>query len=130
MYSTTGLELTATNTIPMAAFVRIINIYRLLYLNERAKHYNIAYVWTPVECDVAKMACCMPALRPLFSRLWPRSFDNSGAKAEEYPYSNSLGNVTYGRPSMGGSHQPRDRSGATKGFMLKDIYGSRKKTQT
>lgn len=102
-------------------------MYRLLYLGEKSTHYNIAYVWTPVETNVAVMCCSMPALRPLFSRWAPRLFGSSGAKNSETPYANSRGqsvNVTANGTSRGTKRE------SSMNYMLKDFSHGRKQTQT
>ena len=114
------------NSVPIVAIIRLVNMYRLLYLGEKSRRYNIAYVWTAVEINFAVMSCSMPALRPLFARLAPRLFGSSGAKTTGTPYANSHGqsaNVT----ANGTKNGKRDTS---MNYMLKDFPHGRKQTQT
>lgn len=117
--------LTVVLSVPIVAIVRLVNMYRLLYLGEKSTHYNIAYVWTAVEINFAVMSCSMPALRPLFSRWAPRLFGTSGAKTSETPYANSRGQST--NVTASGKHAKRESS---MNYMLKDLSHGRKQTQT
>ncbi|VUC28752.1 unnamed protein product [Clonostachys rosea] len=111
--------------VPIVAIIRIINIYRLLYLGEKTRHYNIAYVWTAVEVNLAVISCSMPALRPLFSRWYPKLFGTeSGGKSHSTPYDNSLGQT-----SRVTAQNNRSNVRDSSGYALKDLHPSRKHNQ-
>jgi hypothetical protein len=109
-------------SVPIVAIIRLVNIYRLLYLGEKSQHYNIAYVWTAVEVNLAVISCSMPALRPLFSRWWPKLFDISAAKSSD----NNYAIRTYGgsvNVTGGGGNKSGNRD---SNYPLKDLHGSRR----
>ncbi|KAJ4230993.1 hypothetical protein NW759_002975 [Fusarium solani] len=113
--------------VPIVAIIRLVNIYRLLYLNEKARHHNIAYVWTAVEVNLAIISCSMPALRPLFSRWYPKLFGNNSDKSSEKHYGSSwlaFSNANSKRSRTG------NREGRSAGFMLNDLHPSRKHAHT
>ncbi|RSL45993.1 hypothetical protein CEP53_010525 [Fusarium sp. AF-6] len=114
--------------VPIVAIIRLVNIYKLLYLNEKAQHYNIAYVWTPVEVNLAIISCSMPALRPLFSRMFPKLFGNSSDKSSEKPYGSSW--MAFSNANSKRSRATGNRDGHSGGFMLNDLHPSRKHAHT
>ncbi|CAG9955915.1 unnamed protein product [Clonostachys rosea f. rosea IK726] len=93
-------------------------------LREKSRHYNIAYVWTAVEVNLAVISCSMPALRPLFSRWYPKLFGtDSGGKSNSTPYDNSLGQTS--RVTAQNRSNVRDSH-----YALKDLHpASRKHNQ-
>ncbi|KAI5456054.1 hypothetical protein BGZ63DRAFT_436065 [Mariannaea sp. PMI_226] len=110
--------------VPIVAIIRLINIYRLLYLGEKTKHHNIAYVWTPVEVNLAIVSCSIPSLRPLFSRWYPKLFGNSSDKSGEQGYDSGragFSNMTYGKSS---------KKSRNHDYMLDDLHPSRKNAHT
>jgi hypothetical protein len=67
----------------------------------------------------------MPALRPLFSRWYPKLFGNNSDKSSEKPYGSYMGafsNIT--------SKKSRNRESHSAGFMLDDLHPSRKHAHT
>ncbi|CAM1508730.1 Fc.00g055780.m01.CDS01 [Cosmosporella sp. VM-42] len=116
--------------VPIVAIIRLVNIYRLLYLNEKTRHHNIAYVWTPVEVNLALISCSMPALRPLFSRWYPKVFGRMSDKSSEQPYGSKHGvfsNATYGGHGTEKSHNNHSHS---INYMLNNLHPSRKRAHT
>ena len=99
-------------------------MYRLLYLGERVKHYNIAYVWTAVEINLAVICCSMPALRPLLTRWFPKLFGNSSGNSSE-PQNGVYGSMTFGGTKQSGSNAPRSMN-----YALKELHTSRKTNRT
>ncbi|KAK7409380.1 hypothetical protein QQX98_008442 [Neonectria punicea] len=113
--------------VPIVAIIRLVNIYRLLYLGQRTKHHNLAYVWTVVEVNLAIVSCSIPALRPLFSRWYPKLFGNSSAKQIDKPQgSGAFSNATYGN----GSRSTRNNQAHSMNYMLNDLHPSRKHAHT
>ncbi|KAF7553390.1 hypothetical protein G7Z17_g3672 [Cylindrodendrum hubeiense] len=116
--------------VPIVAIIRLVNIYRLLYLGERTKHHNIAYVWTPVEVNLAIISCSIPSLRPLFSRWYPKLFGNVSAKSSDKLYGSSghgaFSNATYGNSGK----KSRNRQSHSINYMLSDLNPSRKHAHT
>lgn len=116
-----------TPRVPIVAIIRLVNIYRLLYLGEKFRKHNIAYIWTAVEVNLAVICCSMPALRPLFSRWFPKLFGSShSGPSSDQPYGTS------GRGGLSSSGTPgkslnRDRR---PGYMLKDLHSPRKQTRS
>ncbi|KEY69273.1 hypothetical protein S7711_01724 [Stachybotrys chartarum IBT 7711] len=111
--------------VPIVAIIRLVNMYRILYLGERSRHYSIGYVWTAVEVNLAVISCSMPALRPLFARWLPRLFRSNAARSSEPPYGSYYGgsaNVTVGGSNM---KSGRRESHATN-YRLKELHSSRK----
>ena len=112
-------------------------MYRLLYLGGKARHYNIAYVWTAVEVNLAVISCSMPALRPLFSRLLPRLFgstnsgnnNRSGGAHGDSTIGGASGTLTYGGSGASRSHQ---RESHAMNYMFKDLnlHPARKQAHT
>ena len=107
------------------AIIRLVNMYRLLYLGGKSRHHNIAYVWTAVEVNLALICSSMPALRPLFSRILPRIFGtgnsgNNNRSGEPYGISGASGNLTYGGTGSRSHHQHQGESHAM-GSMFKDL---------
>lgn len=96
-------------------------MYRLLYLGERVRHYNIAYVWTAVEINLAVICCSMPALRPLLTRWFPKLFGNTSGNSSE-PQGAAYG---YAGTKQSGSNAPRSIN-----YALKDLHTSRKANRT
>ncbi|SPO05451.1 related to integral membrane protein PTH11 [Cephalotrichum gorgonifer] len=118
--------------VPIVAIVRLINLYRLLYLGEKARHHNIAYVWTAVETNLAVISCSMPALRPLLSRWYPTlsGGGNSSGMRNGPVYGNSRrrtgGSSTVQAGSAGGSrHYNRDSTN----YMLDELRPSWKQSR-
>lgn len=108
------------------AIIRLVNMYRLLYLGEKSRHYNIAYVWTAVEVNLAVISCSMPALRPLFSRWYPRLFGSGNSGKSTEPYGANTGNAS-AHVTSGGS---RNRESHSMNYMLKDMHPARKQQHT
>jgi hypothetical protein len=94
-------------------------MYRLLFLGERVRHHNIAYVWTAVEVNLALICCSMPALRPLLSRWFPKLFGGSSDQATT-PQGGSYGNMTFGGTKPTSSRNTAPRSSA---YALRDLGG-------
>lgn len=111
----------------MVAIIRLVNLYKLLYLGEKSKHYNIAYVWTAVEVNLAVVSCSMPALRPLFSRWMPRLFGSNWGRSSDQPY-NGPG-TSADAPSTGGN-KTYNRESYSMNYMLKDLHPARKQNRT
>ncbi|KAH7349800.1 hypothetical protein B0T11DRAFT_332842 [Plectosphaerella cucumerina] len=105
--------------VPIVAIVRLVNMYRLLFLGERVRHHNIAYVWTAVEVNLALICCSMPALRPLLSRWFPKLFGGSSDQATT-PQGGSYGNMTFGGTKPTSSRNTAPRSSA---YALRDLGG-------
>ncbi|KPM40733.1 hypothetical protein AK830_g5814 [Neonectria ditissima] len=117
--------------VPIVAIIRLVNIYRLLYLGEKTKHHNIAYVWTVVEVNLAIVSCSIPALRPLFSRWYPKLFGNGSDKSSDKVRGSSGGrgafsNVTYGNSSK----MSRNNQSHSMNYMLNDLHPQRKHAHT
>ncbi|KAF7560284.1 hypothetical protein G7046_g3874 [Stylonectria norvegica] len=115
--------------VPIVAVIRLVNLYRLLYKNGKTRHHNIAYVWTPVEVNLALISCSMPALRPLFSRWYPKVFGRMSDKSSNPPYGSehgALSNTTYGGSGPRRSH---NHDSHTINYMLKNLHPSRQHTE-
>ncbi|RSL93860.1 hypothetical protein CEP52_012988 [Fusarium oligoseptatum] len=113
---------------PRAAKVAVLGIFAIGAFVPIARHYNIAYVWTPVEVNLAIISCSMPALRPLFSRLFPKLFGNSSDKSSEKPYGSSW--MAFSNANSKRSRATGNREGHSGGFMLNDLHPSRKHAHT
>lgn len=107
------------------AIIRLVNIYRILYLGEKSKHYNLGYVWTAVEVNLAVICCCMPALRPLGSRWFPKLFGTDPSRSTDLPYiNNRYGGSSQVTSAARNRSQPRDSH-----YALKDLGSSWKQNQ-
>lgn len=118
------------SSVPIVAIVRLVNLYRLLYLNEKTMHHNIAYVWTVVETNLAVISCSMPALRPLLSRWYPtlsgRGDSTRYPEGQVYGSSGRAGRSSKGQPSDGrASHYNRHSN-----YILKDLHPAWKQNRT
>lgn len=92
-------------------------------------HYNIAYVWTAVEVNLAVISCSMPALRPLFSRWFPKLFGTDGSKSTEQPYA---GNLYGGSSHITSAHRgagDRGTDNRESRYALKDLGSTWKQNQ-
>jgi hypothetical protein len=99
-----------------------------LHLNTADKiRSQIDYVWTAVEVNLAVICCCMPALRPLLSRWFPKIFpDFSGRTGGTGGNNESMG-ASLG---VGGSSRSRPDAAASSHHILKDLHPYRKKQQS
>lgn len=72
----------------MGILVVVTSILRLSSLREVAKSPDTSYsnvaaaYWTAAECNVAIMCSCLPFLRPIISRIFPRLL--SGGSSNRY----------------------------------------------
>lgn len=104
-------------------------MYRLLFLGEKTKHHNIAYVWTAVEVNLAIISSSMPALRPLFSRWYPKLFGSNSAKSSNQPYPNQYHRKHSGLGSNGVDRSQNHESHPIN-YMLRDLNPGRKHAKT
>ncbi|KXJ85681.1 hypothetical protein Micbo1qcDRAFT_106190, partial [Microdochium bolleyi] len=86
----------------VGTFVTVISIVRLATLVEFAKSSNITYeffnvsIWSCVEISVGIMCACMPTLRVILIRIWPKVFGTTRG-TNRYPtdqYGRSARNPT------------------------------------
>lgn len=114
---------------PIVAIIRLVNIYRLLYLGEKSRHYNIAYVWTAVEVNLAIISCSIPALRPLFSRWYPKLFGSDPTKSSDANrYNNAYGPST--NLTSAAANRSHHRESHSMNYVLKDLHPTRNQTHT
>jgi hypothetical protein len=118
-------ELIHEYSVPIVAIIRLVNIYRILYLGEKSKHHNLGYVWTAVEVNLAVICCCMPALRPLGSRWFPKLFGTDQSKSGDQPYINNR----YGGSSHIASGVRNKSHTRESHYALKDLGSSWKQSQ-
>lgn len=117
--------------VPIVAIIRLINMYRLLYLGEKFRSHNIAYVWTAVEVNLAVISCSMPALRPLFSRWYPYLSGNSDpGRSDGHLYSNSHRHGRSANATSGSAARPHHRKRRSSNYMLKELHPSWKQNRT
>ena len=83
----------------VGTFVTVISIVRLASLVQFRGSANVTYdywgvsVWSTVEITVGIMCACMPSMRVILVRIWPRLFGSSS-----YASNNQYGS-RYGRSS-------------------------------
>lgn len=99
-----------------------MNIYRILYLGEKSNHSSIAYVWTAVEVNIAIICCCMPAMRPILSRYFPRIFPDFSGRS-----TNTGERVGDSGPAGFSAGMSANHSSARNHHMLKELHTYRKK---
>ncbi|KAF5026998.1 hypothetical protein F66182_872 [Fusarium sp. NRRL 66182] len=99
--------------VTVVAIIRVVELYKKFYIKGYDSRDSLGDTLSSVEVNLAIIACCGPALRPLFRRMFPRLF--SGRTSDE--------NANYDTPNRYGNSTQ-----ALASFQLKDMR--RSKTQT
>ncbi|KAF2277449.1 uncharacterized protein EI97DRAFT_449566 [Westerdykella ornata] len=104
----------------VGTFVTIVSILRLQYLVHFANSTNPTWdqfdvcSWSTIEINVGIMCACMPAIRAILVRLFPKVLGNTHKSSNQYlskyGSGNALGNSKGGGLSQGGGGVGADRS--------------------
>ncbi|KAH7024497.1 uncharacterized protein B0I36DRAFT_352728 [Microdochium trichocladiopsis] len=100
----------------VGTFVTVVSIIRLVYLirfqnsNNITYDYTAALIWSTVEIGTGAICACMPSLRLILIRLWPRIFKSIASKQSRYADQKTPGSSQPGRGG-GGDHYQQGRSG-------------------
>ncbi|KAM5359875.1 hypothetical protein ACJZ2D_014130 [Fusarium nematophilum] len=113
----------------MGGVVTIVAIVRVHELRKKFYHLNPNYdsrhglgdTLSSIEVNLAIIACCGPALRPLFRRMFPGLFSNKS--------SNDRGQYDYNTPSKYGTGTGLRQAAANGSFPLKDMHLSKTHTE-
>ncbi|KAG7404139.1 Satratoxin biosynthesis SC1 cluster protein 4 [Fusarium oxysporum f. sp. rapae] len=106
--------------VTIVAILRVIELYKKFYIKGYDSRHSLGDTLSSIEVNLAIMACCGPALRPLFRRMFPRLF--SGASTNDAGKYNTPSR--YGNSSRHGT----GTAGVTS-FHLKDMHRSRTQTE-
>jgi hypothetical protein len=100
--------------VTIVGILRVIELHKKFYKPGYDSRESLVDTLNSVEVNLAIIACCGPALRPLFRKMFPRLFSGrSTNEAGKYITPNKYGNGT----GIGGS------------FHLKDMHRSRTQTE-
>ncbi|KAF4975770.1 hypothetical protein FZEAL_7486 [Fusarium zealandicum] len=111
----------------MGGVVTVVAIIRVHELRKKFYHLGKGYdsrntlgdTLSSIEINLAIMACCGPALRPLFRRMFPSLFSNQGSSVVE----------NYNTPSKYGDSTGLRRAAGNGSFPLKEIHMSKTHTE-
>ena len=106
-------KLLTISRVTIVGILRVIELYKMYYKPGYNSQESLSGTLSSIEVNLAIIACCGPALRPLFRKMFPRLF--SGRTTNEagiYKSQSKYGNGT----------------GGVGSFHLKDM--SRTRTQT
>jgi hypothetical protein len=99
--------------VTIVIILRVVKLHKKFYIKGYDSRHPFGDTLSSIEVNLAIMACCGPALRPLFRRMFPRLFSGKGTNdTRKYNTPSRYANGTAGGMS----------------FQLKDIH--RSKTQT
>ncbi|KAF5717235.1 integral membrane protein PTH11 [Fusarium mundagurra] len=101
--------------VTIVAILRVIELHKKFYVKGYDSRHKLGDTLSSIEVNLAIIACCIPALRPLFRRMFPRLF--SGKSSTE--------NGKYNTPS---SRYGNGTAGVSS-FHLKDMHRSRTQTE-
>ncbi|KAF5965001.1 integral membrane protein PTH11 [Fusarium bulbicola] len=100
--------------VTIVAILRVIELYKKFYIKGYDSRHSLGDTLSSIEVNLAIIACCGPALRPLFRRMFPRLFSGKST--------NDTGN--YNTPSRYGNG-----TAGVSSFHLKDMHRSRTQTE-
>ncbi|PNP74176.1 hypothetical protein FNYG_12483 [Fusarium nygamai] len=100
--------------VTIVAILRVIELYKKFYVQGYDSRHSLGDTLSSIEVNLAIIACCGPALRPLFRRMFPRLFSGKSTNdTRKYNTPSRYGNGTAGVTS----------------FHLKDMHRSRTQTE-
>ncbi|KAF5620209.1 integral membrane protein PTH11 [Fusarium sp. NRRL 52700] len=100
--------------VTIVAILRVIELYKKFYVKGYDSRHSLGDTLSSIEVNLAIIACCGPALRPLFRRMFPRLFSGKSTNdTAKYNTPSRYGNGTAGVSS----------------FHLKDMHRSRTQTE-
>ncbi|EWG48747.1 hypothetical protein FVEG_16322 [Fusarium verticillioides 7600] len=100
--------------VTIVAILRVIELYKKFYVKGYDSRHSLGDTLSSIEVNLAIIACCGPALRPLFRRMFPRLFSGKSTNdTGKYNTPSRYGNGTAGVSS----------------FHLKDMHRSRTQTE-
>ncbi|KAF7553954.1 hypothetical protein G7046_g6952 [Stylonectria norvegica] len=94
----------------LGGFVVITSCLRVTTIDIAAKSNDATYdisstMWTVIEMNVAIVCACLPMIRPLIVKIFPRLMPKSSSNNQKY------GSSAYGTKSFGANHsQARDKN--------------------
>ncbi|KAF5688760.1 integral membrane protein PTH11 [Fusarium denticulatum] len=100
--------------VTIVAIVRVIELHKKIYVKGYDSRRSLGDILSSVEVNLAIIACCGPALRPLFRSMFPRLFSGK----------NTNDSGKYSTPSRYGNGTP-----GVSSFNLKDMHRSRTQTE-
>ncbi|KAF4466689.1 CFEM domain-containing [Fusarium albosuccineum] len=107
--------------VSIVAIIRVHELRKKFYVKGYDSRDTLGDTLSSVEVNLAIMACCGPALRPLFRRMFPGIFSNNSSKdTRDYNTPSRYGIGT-------GLHQVNKSTTAT--FPLKDMHMSKTHTE-
>ncbi|KAF5544161.1 integral membrane protein PTH11 [Fusarium phyllophilum] len=100
--------------VTIVAILRVIELHKKFYVKGYDSRHSLGDTLSSIEVNLAIIACCGPALRPLFRRMFPRLFSGKSTNdTGKYNTPSRYGNGTAGVSS----------------FHLKDMHRSRTQTE-
>ncbi|KAG5791067.1 hypothetical protein H9Q69_009874 [Fusarium xylarioides] len=100
--------------VTIVAILRVIGLHKKFYVKGYDSRHSLGDTLSSIEVNLAIIACCGPALRPLFRRMFPRLFSGKSTNdTGKYNTPSRYGNGTAGVSS----------------FHLKDMHRSRTQTE-
>ncbi|KAF5243573.1 hypothetical protein FANTH_8152 [Fusarium anthophilum] len=100
--------------VTIVAILRVVELYKKFYIKGYDSRHSLGDTLSSIEVNLAIIACCGPALRPLFRRMFPRLFSGKSTNdTGKYNTPSRYGNGTAGVSS----------------FHLKDMHRSRTQTE-
>ncbi|KAH7232406.1 uncharacterized protein BKA55DRAFT_581072 [Fusarium redolens] len=106
--------------VTIVAILRVIELYKKFYIKGYDSRHSLGDTLSSIEVNLAIMACCGPALRPLFRKMFPRLFSGTSTNdAGKYNTPSAYGNS---------SRHGAGTAGVTS-FHLKDMHRSRTQTE-
>ncbi|WZH50305.1 hypothetical protein QYS62_011549 [Fusarium acuminatum] len=100
--------------VTIVAILRVVELHKKFYVKGYDSRHSLGDTLSSIEVNLAIIACCGPALRPLFRRMFPRLFSGKSTNDTR----------NYNTPS----HYANGTAGGMS-FQLKDIHRSRTQTE-
>lgn len=111
--------------VSIVAIVRVHELRKKFYVKGYDSRHTLGDTLSSIEVNLAIIACCGPALRPLFRRMFPGLFSNNSSKDTGNNYTPS---GRYGTGYGTGTGLRQNKS-TTASFPLKDMHMSKTHTE-
>ncbi|RMJ19627.1 hypothetical protein BHE90_001751 [Fusarium euwallaceae] len=112
--------------VSIVAIVRVHELRKKFYVKGYDSRHTLGDTLSSIEVNLAIIACCGPALRPLFRRMFPGLFSNNSSKDTGNNYTP---NSRYGTGYGTGTGLRQGNKSTTTSFPLKDMHMSKTHTE-
>ncbi|KAM0430092.1 hypothetical protein ACHAPT_006098 [Fusarium lateritium] len=112
--------------VSIVAIVRVHELRKKFYVKGYDSRHTLGDTLSSIEVNLAIIACCGPALRPLFRRMFPGLFSNNSSKDTGNNYTPGS---RYGTGYGTGTGPRQGHKSTTASFPLKDMHMSKTHTE-